>query len=84
MILFRHPPTFVKYYRDNYAGRVGKWAMCFRRFEHCKTHTNIFVGSFNNKLKTFFIEKPNKKVDDLYNLLLTINPFSTNDWLNMA
>ena len=66
-------PAFIKYYRDNYAGRVEKWAMCFRQFEHCKTDTNMFVESFHNKLKTFFMERrPNKRVDDLINHLLTI------------
>ena len=66
-------PAFIKYYRDNYAGRVEKWAMCFRQFEYCKTDTNMFVESFHNKLKTFFMERrPNKRVDDLINLLLTI------------
>ena len=66
-------PAFIKYYRDNYAGRVEKWAMCFRQFEHCKTDTNMFVESFHNKLKTFFMKRrPNKRVDDLINLLLTI------------
>ena len=66
-------PAFIKYYRDNYAGRVEKWAMCFRQFEHCKTDTNMFVESFHNKLKTFFMKrKLNKRVDDLINLLLTI------------
>ena len=66
-------PAFIKYYRDNYAGCVEKWAMCFRQFEHCKTDTNMFVESFHNKLKTFFMERrPNKRVDDLINLLLTI------------
>ena len=65
--------TFIKYYCDNYAGRVEKWAMCFRQFEHCKTYTNMFAEPFHNKLKTFFMERrPNKKVDDLINLLLTI------------
>ena len=66
-------PAFIKYYRDNYAGRAEKWAMCFRQFEHCKTDTNMFVESFHNKLKTFFMERrPNKRVDDLINLLVTI------------
>ena len=33
----------------------------------------MFVESFDNKLKTFFMERrPNKRVDDLINLLLTI------------
>ena len=66
-------PAFIKYYRDNNAGRVEKWAMCFRQFEHCTTDTNMFVESFQDKLKTFFVERrPNKRVDDLIILLLTI------------
>ena len=47
--------------------------MCFRPLGHCHTDTNMFVESFHNKLKTFFMERrPNKRVDDLINLLLTI------------
>ena len=50
-------PAFIKYYRDNYTGRVEKWGMCFRQFEHCKTDTNIFVEPFHNRLKTFLWEE---------------------------
>lgn len=66
-------PTFIKYYRDKYAGRVEKWDLCFQQFENCKTDTNLFAESFHNKLKTFFMErKPNKRLDDLINFLLAI------------
>ena len=66
-------PAFTKHYRDSYTGRVEKRAMCFQQFEHCKADTNMFVEFFHNKLKTFFMERrPNKRVDDLINLLLTI------------
>ena len=50
-------PAFIKYYRDNYGGRVEKWTICFRQFEHCKTDADVFAESFRNKLKTFFIER---------------------------
>ena len=47
--------------------------MCSRQFDHCHTDTNMFVETFHNKLKTFFMERrPNKQVDDLINLLLSI------------
>ena len=47
--------------------------MCFKQFDHCDTDTNMFVESFHNKLKIFFMEQiPNKRVDDLINILLTI------------
>ena len=66
-------PGFTKYYQNNYMKRSEKWAMCHRQFNHCKTDTNMFVESFHNKLKTNFMErKPNKRIDDLVNLLLTI------------
>ena len=65
-------PRFVCYFQDNYMSRVEKWAMCFRQFDHFHADTNMFVESFHNKLKTFFMEqRPNKRVDDLINLLLT-------------
>ncbi|XP_057301394.1 uncharacterized protein LOC130635887 [Hydractinia symbiolongicarpus] len=66
-------PAFAKYFQDRYVRRAEKWAMCYRQFEHCNTDTNMFVESFHNKLKTFFMERrPNKRIDDLINLLLTI------------
>ena len=46
--------------------------MCYRNFEHANTDTNMYVESFHNVLKTYYMErKPNKRVDDLINLLLT-------------
>ena len=66
-------PRFVRYFQDNYMNRVEKWVMCFRQFDHYHTDTNMFVESFHNKLKTFFMERrPNKRVDDLINFLLTM------------
>ena len=53
--------------------RVEKWVMCIRQFDYCHTDTNMFEESFHNELKTFFMERrSNKRVDDLINLLLTI------------
>ena len=47
--------------------------MCFRQFDHCHTDTNMLVESLHNKLNTSFMERRlNKQVDDLINLLLTI------------
>ena len=40
--------------------------MWFRQFEHFKTDTNVFVESFHNKSKSFFMKRrANKRVDDL-------------------
>ena len=49
-------PAFIKYYRDNYAGRELGYVL------HCKTEANIFVESFHHKLKTFLIEGRKKKL----------------------
>ena len=47
-------------------------AVGYRNFEHPNTDTNMHVESFHNVLKTYFMEiKPNKRVDDLLNVLLT-------------
>ena len=66
-------PKFVNYFKNTYVSRPVKWAMCYRHFEHANTDTNIFVESFHNKLKTFYLERmPNKRIDDLINVLLEI------------
>ena len=66
-------PTFMNYFKKYYASRAEKWAMCYRNFEHANTDTNMFVEAFHNKLKTFYMERrPNKRLDDLINLLLLI------------
>ena len=66
-------PRFARYFQDNYMSRVEKWAMSFRQFDYCHTYTNMFEESFHNKLKPFYMERrPNKRVDDLINFLLTI------------
>ena len=47
--------------------------MCYRNFDHANTDTNMFVESFHNRLKTFFMQrKINKRIDDLVILLLDI------------
>ena len=47
--------------------------MCYRQLEHVNTGTNMFVESFHNKIKTFYLERmPNKRIDDLINVLLEI------------
>ena len=63
----------MNYFNENYVGRTEKWALCYRNFPHANTDTNMFVESFHNKLKTFYMDRrPNKRVDDLLNLLLVI------------
>ena len=66
-------PKFINYFRNTYVSRPVKWAMCYRQLEHANTDTNMFVESFHNKLKTFYPERtPNKRKDDLINVLLEI------------
>ena len=66
-------PKFVNYFKNTYVSRPVKWAMCYRQFEHANTDTNMFVESFHNKLKTFYLERmSNKRIDDLINVLLEI------------
>ena len=66
-------PKFVNYFKNTYVSRPVKSAMCYRQFEHTNTDTNLFVESFHNKLKTFYLERmPNKRIDDLTNVLLEI------------
>ena len=65
-------PKFVNYFKNTYVSRPVKWAMCYRQFEHANTDT-MFVESFHNKLRTFYLERvPNKRIDDLINVLLEI------------
>ena len=66
-------PVFVEYFQDNYLNCPEKWAMCYRNFEHGKTDTNMFVEAYHNRLKTFYMQRKwNKRIDDLLNILLTI------------
>ena len=65
--------SFVKYFFSNYMNRVEVWTMCHRQFPHANTDTNMFAEAFHNRLKTFFMKRqPNRRVDDLINLLLEI------------
>ncbi|XP_063595250.1 uncharacterized protein LOC134772142 [Penaeus indicus] len=72
----KYTPTcesFVKYFFSNYMNRPEAWAMCYRQFPHANTDTNMFAEAFHNRLKTFFMKRqPNRRVDDLVNLLLEI------------
>ena len=64
--------NFGEYFQLNYKDRVKQWAMCYRNFEHANTDTSMYVESFHNVLKTYCMErKPNKRVEDLINVLLT-------------
>ena len=64
---------FVRYFQEFYLNRPEKWAMCYRNFPHANTDTNMFVESFHNRLKTYYMKrKRGRRLDDLVNLLLTI------------
>ena len=68
-------PEFMAYFKTYYATpeRTRKWAMCYRQFDHANTDTNMLCESFQNKLKTFYLDRrPNKRLDDLVNLVLAI------------
>ena len=63
-------PKCVNYFKNTYVFRLVKWAM---KFEYANTDTNMFVESFHNKLKKFYLERmPNKRIDDLINVILEI------------
>uniref|UniRef100_A0A8D8YY04 SWIM-type domain-containing protein n=2 Tax=Cacopsylla melanoneura TaxID=428564 RepID=A0A8D8YY04_9HEMI len=54
--------------------RREKWAMCFRKdLKHGNVNTTGHVESFHNRLKkVYFKRNPNKRVDDLLNILLSL------------
>ena len=49
-------PNFGEYFKVNYKDRAKQWAMCYRNFEHAYTDTNVYVESFHNVLKTYYME----------------------------
>ena len=64
---------FIRYFQGFYLNRPEKWAMCYRNFPHANTDTNMFIESFHNRLKTYYMQrKRGRRLDDLVNLLLTI------------
>ena len=66
-------PKFAHYFKNTYVGRPAKWATCYRQFEHANTDTYMFLESFHNKRKNFYLKRmPNKRIDDLINVLLEI------------
>ena len=63
----------MTYLDSYYFKRTEKWAMCFRNFPHAETDTNMFLESYHNRIKTFYLNrKRNKRLDDLFNLILGI------------
>ena len=66
-------PDLFEYLETYYFNRTEKWAMCYRNFPHAETDTNMFLESYHNRLKTFYMKrKKNKRIDDLLNLLLHV------------
>ena len=66
-------PDFLKYLESHYFNRIPKWALCFRNFPHAGTDTNMFVESYHNRLKTFYLNRgKNRRVDDLLELILSV------------
>ena len=71
--LYSQNSSFVNYFKEHYIPRPQKWAMCYRNFPHANIDTNIYIESFHNKLKTYYMEKkPSKRIDDLMDLLLKL------------
>ena len=71
--LYSQYGDFISYFQQYYLSRPFKWAMCYRNFPHANTNINMYVECFHNRLKTFFMErKPNKRIDDLIDMLLKI------------
>ena len=65
-------PNFCEYIQVHYNDCEKQWARCYWNFEHVKADTNMYVESFYNVLKTYYMErKPKKRVNDLINVLLT-------------
>ena len=50
-------PSFIKYFAATYKERAQMWAMCYRQFYHAETDTNMFVETFHNRLKTFYMDR---------------------------
>nr|XP_022334767.1 uncharacterized protein LOC111131491 [Crassostrea virginica] len=66
-------PEFLNYFQNYYVNRKENWAKCFRTGEFGNVHTNMFVESFHNQLKTIYFEgKRNRRVDVLVETLLRI------------
>lgn len=64
---------FLHYFQNFYLSRKEIWAKCFRSGEFGNVHTNMFVESFHNQLKTIYFEgKRNRRIDVLVDTLLQI------------
>ncbi|XP_054278526.1 uncharacterized protein LOC128996980 [Macrosteles quadrilineatus] len=69
-------PDFVSYLKQYYLTepRKQKWAKCHRNFYHGEVDTTNYIESFHNRLKTTYMErKPNRRLDTLIQLLITIS-----------
>ena len=71
--LRKYEDIYPKFVKNTYVSRPVKWAMSYWQFEHANTDTKMYVESFHNKLKTFYLERmPNTRTHDLINVLLEI------------
>lgn len=63
---------FLKYLTDYYFSIPEKWSIVFRKAsDHCNVNVNMFVESFHNQLKTFYLSgKGNRRIDVLIHTLL--------------
>ncbi|KAL1454549.1 hypothetical protein WDU94_010779 [Cyamophila willieti] len=65
---------FVQYMCTHYFERKEKWALCHRKFlGHGNINTTVHVESFHNRLKKVYFNRiRNKRMDDLLDILLTV------------
>ncbi|XP_052126912.1 uncharacterized protein LOC113202560 [Frankliniella occidentalis] len=70
---FNVSPGLSNYMTVTFLPKAKKWAKCFRQDYHGNVDTTMHVESFHNILKTGYLNrKPNKRVDDLLDLLLDV------------
>ncbi|KAK3924055.1 Krueppel-like protein 1 [Frankliniella fusca] len=66
-------PAYKKYFETKFLPKSQKWAMCFRQAFHGGVETTMLVESFHNILKSVYLRRvPNRRLDDLIDLLLQI------------
>ena len=62
----KNAETLENYFQVYYKDCAKQWAMCYRNLVHTNTDSNMYVESFHNVLKTYYMErKPNKRVNAL-------------------
>ena len=64
------------YLKNNYLysiERIERWALCFHRFPHANSNTNMVAESFHSVLKSKFLNRvPKRRLDDLMDVLVRV------------